>query len=102
MDEELAHGSDDGAFVGFAPGDETLDVGADDRVVNGGALGGHVEAFANLGAACANGTPLAGFAAVAIERGYASESNELVAAEVGDLAEMGEEGPCGDFADAAD
>ena len=101
VDEDFTHGGDDGAFVGFASGDEGFDVRADDGVVNGGALSGHVEAFADFGAARADGTALASFAAVAVEGGDASEGNELVAPDVGDFAEMGEDGPCGHLADAA-
>ena len=56
MDEEFAHGSDDGAFVGFAAGDQALDVLANDGVVLRRALGGHVQTASHLGASAADGT----------------------------------------------
>src|SRR5438034_2193426 len=56
MDEEFAHGGDDGAFVGFAARDEALDVLANDGVVLRRALGGHVQTASHLAASAADGT----------------------------------------------
>jgi len=43
VEEKLSHGSGDGAFVRFAPGEKAFDVAVDNRVVTSGSVGGHVE-----------------------------------------------------------
>src|SRR5437016_6254047 len=102
MDEEFAHGGDDGAFVGFAARDEALDVLANDGVVLCRALGGHVQTAAHLGASAADGTFAFPLAAITIPRGQPGQSDELVAMPIGgrDLAEVGQQTPRGDRANA--
>jgi hypothetical protein len=96
VNEELSHGSDDGAFVRFAPVAQPLDVGGNDRVAGGGCVGGHVEAFSDLGAAALDG-PFAGeLSAVAVKGGNAGQGDEAVAGKFLHLAQVGEEGPRGD------
>ena len=100
MDEEFSHGGDNGTFVGFAATDEALDVLANDWVVLGRALGGHVQTAAHLGAATTDGTFAFPVAAVAIPRGQTGQGHELVAVPVGgrDLAEVGQQTPRSDRA----
>src|ERR1043166_1154455 len=69
MDEEFSHGGDDGAFVGFAAGDQALDVLANDGIVLRRALGGHVQTASRLGASAADGAFAFPLAAVSIPRG---------------------------------
>src|SRR6266446_1636848 len=69
MNEKFSHGGDDGAFVGFAAGEEALDVLAKDGVVLRRALGGHVQRASHLAASAADGTFAFPLAAVAIPRG---------------------------------
>ena len=100
VDEQFAHGGDDGAFVRFTAGEEALDIGSDDGVVGGCGVCGHVEAAADFGAAAEDAAFAIGLAAVAIEGSDAGEGDELIATEGGDLRQVSEDRPGGDLADA--
>ena len=102
VNEEFSHGCDDGAFVGFASVTQSFDIGGNNGVAVGCGVRGHVEASANLGAT-ADDRALAGeLAAVAVEGGDTRKSDQAVAVEMFDFTEIGQEGPCGDFAYALD
>src|SRR6266478_9953298 len=102
MDEKFSHGGDDGAFVGFAAGEEALDVLAKDGVVLRRALGGHVQRASHLAASAADGTFAFPLAAITIPRRQPGQSDQLVAMPIGggDLAEVGQQTPRGDHANA--
>src|SRR6478609_4465257 len=102
VDEEFSHGGDDGDFVGLSLSEEALDVRTDDGVTGGGGMCGHVEAAPDFGTASADVALGGSGPTVAIEGSDAAERDELIAFEGGDLAQVGEEGPGGDFAHAFD
>ncbi len=102
MDEELTHGSNDGAFVRFATVAKAFDIGRNDRVGGGCGESGHKEDLADLCAAALDEALARKLPTVAIERSDAREGNDTVAAESFDLAQVGQEGPGSDGADAFD
>jgi len=57
MDQELSHGGNHGTFVGLPTLQEAFHVCPDMRIVPGGRLGGHVEAFSDLRPASLEGRP---------------------------------------------
>ncbi len=64
---EFSHVGDDGAFVGFAPVAQSLDIGGNNGVAVRCGVGGHVEASTHLGATANDGAPAGELAAVAVE-----------------------------------
>ncbi len=80
MYEQLSHGGNHGALVGFAAISEADHIITDDGAVDGSRLSGHVEAFAHFGAASLDRAFGGALATVAIEGSQAGECDELVAA----------------------
>ena len=102
MNEDLAHCSGEGAFVGLSAGQKTFDIDLNNGVELSGASGGHEKNATNFGATSIDGSSAGGGAAVVVERGHSSEGDELVAGELGDLRELCQQGPSGDLADPFD
>lgn len=100
MDEEFAHGGDNGALVGFSAGEKTGDIGRDDGIARGSSVSSHVETFADFGATAKDGAFGARLTAIAIERGDAGEGDNLVALEGFHFGKIAKKSPGGDFADA--
>ena len=88
MDEDLAHGGGEGAFVGLSSGQETFDIGPDDRVELGGGSGGHEKNAADFGPSAIDGPPTGCLAAVVVVGRYSGQGDELVAVEAGDFREL--------------
>ena len=102
MDEDLAHGGGESAFIGLAAGQEPSDIGSDDRVELRGGSRCHEENATDFGTPAVDGALAGRLAAVVVERRYSCQGDELVAAESGDLWELCQQGPGGDVSNAFD
>lgn len=102
VDEDLSHGGDNGAFVGFAAISQAFDVGSNNRVAPSCGMCGHVEAFANLGPPALDAALTGKFTAVAVEWSNAGHGDEAVAAEFLHFTKVGEKRPGGDVPDSFD
>ena len=79
-DDEFAHDGDEGEFLGFAVGHETVVNRFEDRVVTGGHERGHVEHSPHLLAASVNGAASLVRAAVVVVGREAAQRGSFTAA----------------------
>jgi hypothetical protein len=102
VNQKLSHGSYDDAFVGLATSSESIDIGLDMFVVNGGAGGCQVEAFSYFSSSTFDFALTLEQAAITVIGSQPHQSDEQVAIELGDLTEVCKEGRAGDFTHASD
>ena len=91
-DQELSHAGGEDDFEGFAMLSQSICEGLDDRVAASGCQSGHVEDGADGFAAAADGAFASVLAAVAIEGRQAHEGGDLLAVELAQLGNVGDEG----------
>ena len=90
-DEQFAHAGGEDDFNGLSLGLEALGEGADDRVATRGGEGGHVEGAADRGAPPPNGSFAAVRSAVVVEGGESDECTDLLAIELAEFGQIGEQ-----------
>ena len=89
--EQFAQGCDEGDLFGFAQRTQVPVKLADHKVVAGSSQGGHVKGSAHLCAASPHGALASELATVSVERSGADEGRDLVAVQLTQLREFGQE-----------
>src|SRR6478672_3501292 len=98
--QQLAHGSDEGETGRFAGLAQTAVEGLEHRVVLDGDQASHVERRPDLDAAPLDLALTAISAAVAVHRGEAGESSDLVAVDLAEFRQLGDQSAGDDVANA--
>src|SRR5437762_14050383 len=89
--QQLAHARGDGDLERFAGSPKTLVECLDERIAAAGGKCSHVQRAANRSAAAADGPFAAKRAGVAVERRQADEGGDLLAIELAQFRQLGDE-----------
>src|SRR5256885_14919236 len=97
--EELAHHSGERELFGFSGGEQALIEALENGVAAAGNQSSHVEGTAHLGSSAPSRALAAHFFAIAVERGNADQSRDLLAVKPSELGQIGDQRARNDVAD---